>query len=149
MIDGVKVIPLRQILDERGKIMHMLRADSPNFSGFGEVYFSAVHPGAVKAWHIHKKMVLNYAVPHGKVKLVLYDDRSGSSTKGQINELYLGPDNYNLVIIPPLVWNGFKGVGHETAIVTNCASIPHDPDEIERLDPLSDRIPYIWDIKHG
>jgi len=24
VIDGVKVIPLRQIVDERGKIMHML-----------------------------------------------------------------------------------------------------------------------------
>ena len=26
MIDGVKIIPLRQIVDERGKIMHMRKA---------------------------------------------------------------------------------------------------------------------------
>ena len=120
MIEGVQVIPLRQILDERGKIMHMLRSDAPQFTTFGEIYFSAVHPGAVKAWHIHKKMVLNYAVPHGKIKLVLYDDRANSRTRGPIDELYLGPDSYNLVVIPPFVWNGFKGIGPDTALVANC-----------------------------
>ena len=69
MIQGVKVAPLKQISDERGKIMHMLRNDAPDFSAFGEIYFSCVHPGAIKAWHIHKKMILNYAVVHGKIKL--------------------------------------------------------------------------------
>jgi len=149
MIDGVELIPLRQILDERGKVMHMLRADAAHFQGFGEIYFSAVHPGAVKAWHVHKKMVLNYAVPIGKIKLVLFDDRVGSRSKGEVAEIFLGPDNYQLVIIPPLVWNGFKGVGPETAIVANCASIPHDPNEIERLDPFDGRIPYDWGVKHA
>jgi dTDP-4-dehydrorhamnose 3,5-epimerase len=149
MIDGVKIIPLRQIVDERGKVMHMLRNDAEHFQGFGEIYFSAVHSGVVKAWHLHKKMVLSYAVPVGAIKLVLFDDRAGSATRGQISELFLGPDNYNLVIIPALVWNGFKGIGSGTAIVANCASIPHDPDEIERLDPRDNRISYDWDIKHG
>jgi dTDP-4-dehydrorhamnose 3,5-epimerase len=149
IIDGVKIISLSQILDERGKIMHMLRADAPHFQSFGEVYFSTVHPGAVKAWHLHRKMVLNYAVPIGKIKLVLFDERAHSPTNGYIQEVYLGPDNYNLVVIPPLVWNGFKGVGTDTALVANCASIPHDPHEIERLDPTSDRILYDWGIRHG
>lgn len=149
MIDGVQVIPLRQILDERGKVMHMLRADAPHFRAFGEIYFSAVHPGAVKAWHIHKRMVLNYAVPVGKIKFVLYDDRPDSPTRGEVQQLFLGPENYNLVVVPPLVWNGFKGVGTETALVANCASIPHDPTEIDRLDPVNNTIPYDWEIKHG
>jgi dTDP-4-dehydrorhamnose 3,5-epimerase len=149
MIDGVQIVPLRQIPDERGKVMHMLRADAPHFRSFGEIYFSAVHPGAVKAWHLHKRMTLNYAVPFGKIKLALYDDRAGSPTKGELQEIFLGPDSYQLVVIPPLIWNGFKGVGTETAIVANCASIPHDPGEIERLDPTSSRIPYDWGIRHG
>lgn len=149
MIDGVQIVPLRQIVDERGKVMHMLRSDAAHFLGFGEIYFSAVHPGVVKAWHIHKTMVLNYAVPVGKIKLVLYDDRAGSPTKGRIQEIYLGPDNYHLVVIPALVWNGFKGVGPDTALVANCATIPHDPAEIDRMDPADPRIPYDWDIRHG
>jgi len=148
VIDGVIVTPLRQIVDERGKVMHMLRCDAAHFSSFGEVYFSSVHPGAIKGWHIHHKMVLNYAVPLGQIKFVLYDERPQSPTVGEVQELFMGPDNYCLVTVPPLVWNGFKGIGTETAVVANCASIPHDPTEIERKDPFDPSIPYDWTIKH-
>ena len=148
MIEGVKITPLKQILDERGKIMHMLRCDAEGFQGFGEIYFSCVYPGAIKGWHIHKEMVLNYAVPHGNIKFALYDDRPSSSTRGQLQEIFLGPDNYCLVTVPPGVWNGFKGIGQEMAIVANCASIPHRADEIDRLDPFDPSIPYQWEIKH-
>lgn len=148
MIDGVIVTPLKQILDERGKIMHMMRGDADAFQGFGEIYFSCVHPGAIKGWHIHKEMVLNYAVPHGNIKFVLYDDRPASQTRGELQEIFMGPDNYCLVTVPPLVWNGFKGIGQEMAIVANCTSIPHRADEIDRLDPFDPSIPYNWDIKH-
>jgi dTDP-4-dehydrorhamnose 3,5-epimerase len=149
MIDGVVITQLKQFPDERGKIMHMLRSDDGHFQQFGEIYFSCVHPNAIKAWHIHKEMTLNYAVPHGKIKFVLYDDRANSPTKGQLQELFLGVDNYCLVTVPQMVWNGFKGIGTETAIVANCASIPHDPTEIDRMDPFSSQIPYSWEIKHG
>lgn len=148
MINGVAITPLKQIIDERGKVMHMLRNDAAHFQSFGEIYFSCVHPGAIKAWHIHKEMTLNYAVPHGNIKFVLYDDREGSSTKGELQEFFLGPDNYCLVTVPPLVWNGFKGIGSEMAVVANCASIPHKADEIDRLDPFSKQIPYDWAIQH-
>lgn len=149
MIDGVIITPLRQILDERGKIMHMLRRDAPHFRAFGEVYFSCVEPGAIKAWHIHKIMTLNYAVPHGKIKFVLYDDRADSPTRGRLQEVYLGPDNYCLVTVPPLVWNGFKGLGSHSSIVANCATEPHSPDEIERREPFDSSIGYDWGIRHG
>lgn len=148
MIDGVIITPLRQISDERGKVMHMLRATDPVFTSFGEIYFSCVYPNALKAWHIHKRMTLNYAVPHGRIKYVLYDDRIDSRTKGEIQEMFLGEDNYFLVTVPPLVWNGFMGLGTEMSIVANCASIPHDPDEIERRDPFDVSIPYDWTLKH-
>lgn len=148
MINGVKIVPLRQIPDERGKIMHMLRCDDPHFEHFGEIYFSVVNPGVVKGWHLHKQMTLNYAVIVGMIKLVLYDDRENSNTKGEIMELFVGQDNYQLVIIPPMVWNGFKGVGTEPAIVANCSTLPHQSDEIVRRDPFSTDIPYEWSLKH-
>ena len=148
MIDGVIITPLKQIPDERGKIMHMLRSTDPHFNAFGEIYFSFVHPGVIKGWHIHKEMVLNYAVPFGKIKLVLYDDRQGSPTLNQVQEIFLGPENYCLVTIPPMIWNGFKGIGTETSIVANCASLPHDPTEIDRKDPFDPSIPYSWEIVH-
>lgn len=149
MIDGVVVTPLRQFVDERGKVMHMLRADSDVFQSFGEIYFSTVNPGAIKGWHIHREMTLNYAVPVGQIKFVLFDDRDGSPTRGQVQEIFLGPDAYNLVTVPPRVWNGFKGIGTVPALVANCATIPHDPGEIDRRDPFDPAIPYDWAIRHG
>jgi len=148
MIEGVRISPLRQIPDERGKIMHMLRESDPHFVRFGEIYFSCVEPGAIKGWHIHKEMILNYAVPFGKIKFVLYDDRPDSPTRGELMELFLGPDNYCLVTVPPMVWNGFKGIGTTMSIVANCSSIGHRADEIMRMDPFDPAIPYSWELKH-
>lgn len=148
MIEGVSVTPLRQIFDERGKVMHMLRKDSPIFSGFGEIYFSCINPQAIKAWHLHKKMTLNYAVIYGEIKLVLFDGRSDSKTVGEVQELFLSPENYCLVTVPPLVWNGFKGSGDRTSIVANCANLAHNPEEIERRTPFDETIPYDWQVNH-
>lgn len=148
MIEGVVITPLKQIFDERGKVMHMLREDSTVFSHFGEIYFSCTYPGAIKAWHMHKRMSLNYAVIHGQIKYVLFDDRKGSKTQGQVQEIFLSPENYCLVSVPPLVWNGFKGLGLETSIVANCATIPHDPAEIERKSASDSSIPYFWGIEN-
>lgn len=148
-IDGLTVTPLRRIPDERGAVLHMLREDSPVYERFGEIYFSTVHPGVVKGWHRHHEMTLNYAVPVGMIKLVCYDDRDGSPTHGNVVELHVGTLDYSLVTIPPMVWNGFKGEGTETALVANCATIPHRPDEIDRLDPFDNPIPYDWALRHG
>ena len=149
MIHDVMIQPLRRIPDERGTIMHMLKNSDPWFDSFGEIYFSTIYPGVVKGWHIHHRMRLNYCVIVGSIKLVLYDDRSESPTRGEVNEIYIGTENYNLVKIPPLIWNGFKGIGSNTAILANCSSEPHDPTEIDRLDPFDNQIPYSWDIRHG
>jgi dTDP-4-dehydrorhamnose 3,5-epimerase len=94
-------------------------------------------------------MTQNYAVVCGMIKLVLYDEREDSPTRGELQEIFVGEDNYVLVKIPPRVWNGFKGIGTKPAVVANCATIPHDPDEISRLDPFDNHIPYDWSLKHG
>jgi dTDP-4-dehydrorhamnose 3,5-epimerase len=148
-IDGLEVRPRRRIPDERGAIFHMLRNDDDAFDAFGEIYFSLIYPGVVKGWHLHTEMTLNYAVPVGMIKLVCYDDRPGSPTHGALVELHTGALDYALVTIPPGVWNGFKGVGTEPALVANCSTIPHRPGEIERLDPFDNHIPYDWSLRHG
>ena len=149
MIEGVEIKPLKKICDERGMIMHMLRCDDAHFEQFGEIYFSCVYPGVIKGWHGHKKMTLNYAVVSGMIKLVLYDEREDSPTKGELQEIFMGEDDYVLVRIPPRVWNGFKGIGVKPAVVANCATLPYDPHEIYRLDPFDKHIPYDWSLKHG
>jgi len=149
MIDGVVITPLRQICDERGKVMKMISREDAVFQEFGEVYFSVAYPGVIKGWHVHKRMTLNYAVPVGHIKFVLHDDRQNSPTCGEIQEIFLGQDNYCLVTVPPLIWNGFKCVGVEAAMVANCATISHDPNESDKRDPFDKSIPYDWTLKHG
>ena len=136
----IEIYPLKQIPDERGKIMHMLRNDADHFDEFGEIYFSVIYPGAIKAWHLHTKMTLNYACIVGNIKLVLYDGK-------QFQEMFIGESNYSLVKIPPGIWNGFKGLGLYSSIVANCSTLPHDPNEIIRK-PYN-AFDYDWSIKHG
>lgn len=143
-IEGVIITPLKRIPDERGQVMHMLRVDEKHFERFGEIYFSMVYPGKIKAWHIHSVMTLNYALVAGRINLVLFDDREGSSTRGRIQDLILDESNYSLITIPKGIWNGFKGLGLTPSIVANCATDPHDPNEIRRIDPFAADIPYDW-----
>jgi dTDP-4-dehydrorhamnose 3,5-epimerase len=148
VIEGVQVIPLRRIPDERGTIFHMLKSTDPHFQQFGEIYFSTAYQGVIKGWHRHVEMTLNYACIFGRVKLVLYDDRAGSATHGEIVEIFLGPDQYSLVVIPPQVWNGYKSMSDPFAIIANCCTHAHDPARTTRLDPFDRSIPYDWNLRH-
>jgi dTDP-4-dehydrorhamnose 3,5-epimerase len=149
VIAGVRIVPLAQIGDERGKIMHMLKATDEHFVGFGEIYFSCAWPGAIKAWHVHRSMTINNAVVSGRAKLVMYDLREGSASEGELQEVFIGADNYALVQIPPGIANGYKAYGDQMVVMANCASEPHRPEEMERLDPFTDTIPYDWGLRHG
>lgn len=140
-IDDIIVSPLQIIADGRGAVMHMLRTDAPHFAGFGEIYFSVVNPGAVKAWKRHHKMTLNLCCVTGAVRLVIVD------AEGAVKETDLGPqapDTYNLVTIPPGLWTGFTCTGTSPATLANCASIPHDPTEADSLPVNTNQIPYTW-----
>ncbi|MBI3814778.1 MAG: dTDP-4-dehydrorhamnose 3,5-epimerase family protein [Nitrospinae bacterium] len=151
MIEGVKIKKLKVIADERGRLMEMLRCDEDIFEKFGQVYMTAVYPGVVKGWHYHKVQNDNFVVVRGMVKVVLYDDREGSPTKGKIDEFFMGEHNPILLHIPRLVFHGFKGIGVEEAIVINCPTEPYNyktPDEF-RIDPHKNNIPYDWSRKDG
>ena len=151
VIDGVRTRPMRRIPDERGWLMEILRADDSDlFVGFGQVYVSATYPGAVKAWHFHKRQVDNFACVQGMVKLVLVDTREDSPTRGAVNELFVGAINPVLVQVPPLVYHGWKCISEEMALVVNVPNEPYrhdDPDEF-RLEPHG-TLPYDWSRKDG
>lgn len=148
MIEGVIVKALRKIPDDRGTVMKMQQASDPEFKGFGEIYFSTIYPGVIKGWHLHKNAILNYAVIKGMIKLVLFDDREFSKTRGMLQEIYLGDKNYFLVQIPSNVWNGFKCVGMDEAIVADLITVIHDHDEMLRMDPHEKSIiKYDWSVK--
>jgi dTDP-4-dehydrorhamnose 3,5-epimerase len=144
-IDGVTIVPLREIADARGAVLHFMRADAPDFTRFGEAYFSEVAPGVVKGWKRHTRQTQNLTVPAGRIRLVLYDGRADSPTSGQIQTLELGrPDAYRRVRVPPGIWYAFGNIGAQPALLANCADLPHDPGESESK-PLNDAsIAYAW-----
>jgi dTDP-4-dehydrorhamnose 3,5-epimerase len=150
MIDGVEIKKLKVIPDERGFVMEILRSDDSFYKKFGQCYLSVVNPGVIKAWHYHKIQTDNVAVIKGMGKLVLYDQRSDSKTYGEIDEFFIGEYNPCLVVIPPMVLHGIKGIGYEPAYVINCPTELYNysnPDEY-RLSPFDERIPYDWSLKH-
>ena len=146
MIDGVALHPLRQFIDDRGRTMHMLRNDDPHFRTFGEIYFSGIHQGKMKGWYLHRLKALNYAVPVGRVRVVIFDDRVGSPTRGKLDEHILGeePECYALLTIPPDLWCGLQGLALGTSLVANCSDLPHDPAESDRKPLDSPDVPYAW-----
>ena len=151
MIEGVKIKQLKVIPDERGFLMEMLRCDDEFFLKFGQMYLTVAYPGAVKGWHYHKKQTDHFAVVKGMLKVVLYDSREDSATSGEVNEFFMGDKNPILLVIPPYVLHGMKGIGAEPGYLVNCPTEPYDyknPDEF-RVDPHDNDIPYDWDRKDG
>ena len=144
IIEGIKISPLKIISDNRGSVMHMLRNDSKVFEKFGEIYFSTIFKEKIKAWHLHKEATLNYACVKGKVKLVLFDDRNNSLSKGKLQEIILSAQDYTLITIPNNIWNGFKGLDKEESIIANCLDMPHNENEMVRIDPFHKSINYKW-----
>jgi dTDP-4-dehydrorhamnose 3,5-epimerase len=151
LIDGVVTKPLRLMPDERGRLMEILRADDEVFEKFGQVYMTTAYPGVVKAWHNHKLQDDNMTVVKGMAKIVLYDDRKGSRTRGFVNEFFIGDHNRMLVHIPKLIWHGFKCISEEECIIINTVTEKYDyeqPDEYRKPAHGSD-IPYDWGRKDG
>lgn len=143
-IDGVVVEPRRKIPDERGTILHGVRAEQLR-NPFGEVYFKKLYPGVINGWHVHERLVLNYLCVFGMIKLVLCDVRPDSPTKGALHEIFMGEDNHVMVHIPPGIANGSKAIADPYAIMCNVASHAHDPSlKYLRIDPHSGEIPYDW-----
>jgi dTDP-4-dehydrorhamnose 3,5-epimerase len=151
MIEGVKIKNLKVIPDERGFLMEILRSDDVFFKKFGQVYLTVVYPEVVKGWHYHKRQTDHFCVVKGMVKVVLYDQRSESKTNKEVNEFFIGQNNPVLLVIPPYVLHGMKGIGNEPGYLINCPSEPYDyndPDEF-RVHPHNNDIPYDWEIKEG
>jgi dTDP-4-dehydrorhamnose 3,5-epimerase len=131
--------------------MEMLRADDEIFRKFGQVYLTTAFPGVVKAWHFHKKQWDHFVCVRGMMKVVLYDSRDGSPTRGEVNEFFMGDQRAILVQIPPFVYHGFKCIGEHEAIIVNTPTEVYDyqnPDEY-RVDPHNNDIPYKWGRKDG
>jgi dTDP-4-dehydrorhamnose 3,5-epimerase len=142
-IEGVFLTLLKRIEHPKGDVFHGMKKSDVGFSGFGEAYFSTINSEDTKPWKKHLKMTLNFVVPIGEIRFVIYDDRNDSVTKGNFFDVVLGEANYQRITIPPGVWVAFSGVGKKYNLLLNLANLEHDPNEIVRKEDLSE-ILYNW-----
>ncbi len=149
MIEGVAVRELKQIHDERGYLMEMLRSDWPEFEKCGQCYVTTAYPGVVKAWHYHKMQTDHFVVLRGTAKVVCYDNRDEAKTKGDVDEFFPGEKNPLLIKIPPGVLHGFKAIGSEPVYLVNLPTRLYNYDEPDeyRLPYDSEEVPYEWDLR--
>jgi len=130
MIEGVIITTLKVIDVVGGDVLHAMKAMDKGYDGFGEAYFSIIEKGTIKGWKRHNEMTLNLVVPVGVVRFRLFDDRKGSLTYGDSQEVVLSRENYRRLTLPPMIWIGFQGMGEKDSLLLNIANIPHDPNEM-------------------
>ncbi len=136
-LDSICVTPLQRIPTGGGDVLHAMKQSDPGYAGFGEVYFSCIDAGTVKAWKRHTRMTMNLVVPVGHVLFVFrVDDEDGF----RVEEI--GEDRYARLTVPPGIWFGFKGLSKPQSLLMNLANIPHNPAEVDRC--LLTEIKYDW-----
>jgi dTDP-4-dehydrorhamnose 3,5-epimerase len=126
-LDDIQFTPLTRIDVAGGCVLHAMKQGDTGYGGFGEAYFSWVAAGAVKAWKCHTRMTMNLVVPVGHVRFVFCLDDSSAFRVEEIGEA-----RYARITVPPGIWFGFQGLAAPQSLVLNVASIPHDPNEVER-----------------
>jgi dTDP-4-dehydrorhamnose 3,5-epimerase len=137
-LDQVQVTLLSRIPVVGGDVMHAMKACDAGFDGFGEVYFSWVNHGAVKAWKLHQRMTMNLVVPVGEVRFVFF-----LPTPVPIfREECIGNSYYARLTVPPGIWFGFQGLTEPQSLVLNIANLEHNPDESLRKE--KEDILYNW-----
>jgi dTDP-4-dehydrorhamnose 3,5-epimerase len=127
-LENILVSPLKRISTDGGDVMHALKSSDMEFNGFGEVYFSWVKPGAIKAWKCHKLMTLNLVVPLGEVRFVFHLSKGKDDYRSET----IGAESYVRLTVPPGIWFGFQGIASGSSLLMNIADLEHDPDEVLR-----------------
>ena len=134
----ILVTPLMRLPTIGGDVMHALKNYDNGFNGFGEVYFSWVERGMIKAWKCHQHMTLNLVVPLGEISFVFHrkDQENCFRTEN------IGEEKYVRLTVPPGIWFGFQGRGSGQSLLMNLADMAHDPDEV--LRKKTSEIVYNW-----
>ncbi|NDP28060.1 MAG: dTDP-4-dehydrorhamnose 3,5-epimerase [Flavobacterium sp.] len=144
-IHDLELISLKQIKDDRGAVYHFLKSTDSTFKGFGEAYYSKINPEVIKGWKLHHRLCQNFCVPIGAVKIVVYDDRDESPTKGELDEIILNDsNNYCLLSMPAGLWYSFKCISEDFALLANIIDQLHDPLESITLPLENNIIQYEW-----
>ena len=148
-MDDILVTPLKRIKTDGGDVMHALKKSDNGYNGFGEVYFSWVEQGAIKAWKCHQRMTLNLVVPVGEVRFVFHCKAHIAEQKREPGNEFriekLGNDRYSRITVPPGIWFGFQGLASGSSLLMNVADMEHDSNEV--LRKVATEFAFDWSVK--
>lgn len=146
-IEGVHIIPLKKVLNERGYLMEVQREDDLHYPGFGQAYITCTLPGVIKAWYRHHQQHDQAALIKGQLLMVLYDSREDSPSRHNLLKIMITEQEPLLVQIPPGIWHGFKALGLEPSYLLHLNSIAFDFEQTDedRLPPDTVSIPHQWE----
>lgn len=157
MLTGIKILDVKPHYDERGHFSELLRVDWKEFfesESILQISLSYSYPGVVRAWHHHSRGQVDYfIVIEGTMKVCAYDDREGSPTRGQMDEIVVSGEKPQVVRVPGYYWHGTKTLGIEPSVTLYAVTKLYDyknPDEERRpwndpaiIDPRTKQ-PYDW-----
>ena len=136
--------------DDRGYFREILRDDDHLLTRFGQSSFSKTYPGIIKAFHWHEHQDDLWYVADGMARVVLYDRRPDSPTRGVTQVIFAGEDNPVLIFIPIGVAHGFQVLGSKPVVLFYHVTKSYDPKAPDELRiPFDDpEIGFDWAIKN-
>lgn len=141
--DGVPLaVPLSVYADDRGwSLMNLMQGV---MGPAGQVNFSAVYPGTVKAWHRHQKQTDFWMCLQGHIRVGVLRE-----SDGQLWQAVVGVMKPLIVIIPPTLWHGVATAGPETALMWYYVTHAYDPRQPDEERRAFDSVPgFTWQVQH-
>jgi dTDP-4-dehydrorhamnose 3,5-epimerase len=145
LLEGVRVREVKNVPKNNGTLTEIFRTDWQLDAGsVQQVFQTTMMPGGVSAWHAHRSTTDRLFVSLGLLKIVLYDAREASPSRGRVNEFRFGTERPALVVVPPGVWHGVQNIGDGPGLLLNLVDRAYryeDPDHW-RLPADTPKIPY-------
>jgi dTDP-4-dehydrorhamnose 3,5-epimerase len=144
-IAGVRTRDVKNIVTGNGITTELYRPDWGVVEGtVQQVIHVALRGRAVSAWHQHRHRWDFLFVVAGHMRVVLFDPRDDSATKGQVDVFHLSPARPTLLAVPPWVWHGVQNLSMDVSSFVNMFDRPYDYDDPDewRLPPDDGSIPY-------
>lgn len=147
LIDGVQLQEMPNILTRNGVTTEVVRPEwDIGRVPIRHMIHVTLRAHAISAWHCHRRQTDRVFVTDGTLRVVLYDDREASPTRGALDVLHLGRMRPATLLIPPCVWHGLQNLEDRSSGFINFfdhAYCYEDPDEW-RLPADTDAIPYAF-----
>lgn len=146
LINGVQVREVKNVCKHKGGVLtELFRQDwELGNENIGQIFQNVLEVNEISGWHVHQKTTDRLFVNWGRMRIILYDARSESTTFKKVNEFCFGVDRPALLIVPPGIWHAVHNVTSSPAALINIVDKAYDylnPDHW-RLPIDTPHIPY-------